>query len=138
MFCLSLFAHSALGAEVSVTMDDFDLKEQAVLSAKERNEKILAALDTYKAKAALFVIGGNIRSDEDRALLRAWPADGHIIGNHTFSHRLFSNNVTAEWEQQDILDCENVLSKEMGFEKLFRFPMLVEGNTREKRDAVRD
>lgn len=137
ILCLSLFAHPTFGAEVSVTMDDFDLQDQTMLSAKEKNGKILATLNEFETKAALFVIGGNIRSGADRNLLQAWAKGGHTIGNHTFSHKLFNKGVTVEWEQQDILDCEKVLSFEPGFEKLFRFPMLAEGNTKEKRDAMR-
>ena len=135
--CLYITASFAFGAEVSITMDDFNLRENTVLTATERNKKILTAFKKNKAKAVLFVVGQNIQSRQDRMLLREWSDSGHIIGNHTFSHKLFSRNVTVEWEQQDILDCEKVIKNEPGFEKLFRFPMLAEGNTRKKRDTMR-
>ncbi|MGZ6519833.1 MAG: polysaccharide deacetylase family protein, partial [Bacteroidia bacterium] len=83
-------------ASVAITMDDFDIHEQTMLSAEERNKKILAALNKHNAKAALFVIGRFIQANEDRVLLRQWPINGHFIGNHTFDHKPYGSNMSIE------------------------------------------
>ena len=68
-------------------MDDFHWQNAVKLTARERNESILDTLHTHSIKAALFVIGRNIDSDEGKQLLSAWDKAGHLIGNHTYSHR---------------------------------------------------
>jgi len=44
------------------------IREEAILTAKERNQHILAALKKHKAAAGLFVVGKYIQNDQDRAL----------------------------------------------------------------------
>ncbi len=133
LFCLSyLFA-----AEISVTMDDFNIREKTLLSPEKRNERILEALKKYETKGALFVVGNYIDSDQNKNLLKAWGEAGHMIGNHTFQHVPFDSKVTAEEEIRDIIKAEEVLKDFQGFKKSFRFPMLAEGDTAEKRDQVR-
>ncbi len=52
--------------EVSFTMDDPQVTETPLLASKARNEKILAAFDKFKVKAALFVCGMRIDNDEGK------------------------------------------------------------------------
>ena len=49
--------------------------------------QVLELLAEYKAPATFFVIGKNIQGNE--ALLQQMDAEGHIIGNHTYSHGNF-------------------------------------------------
>jgi hypothetical protein len=44
-------------AEVSVTMDDFNVHEDTLLTAPIRNQKILSSLKAHNAKAAFFAVG---------------------------------------------------------------------------------
>ena len=124
--------------QFSITMDDFYWTNAVKLTATERNQSILNTLQTNSIKAALFVIGRNIDSDEGKQLLSAWDKAGHLIGNHTYSHRNY-NAPTANIEeyQQDILRAEALLKDFPRFRKYFRFPMLKEGDTAVKRDAMR-
>ncbi|HKG97766.1 MAG TPA: hypothetical protein VKA97_08125, partial [Pyrinomonadaceae bacterium] len=48
----------------SITMDDFHLANPVKLTAVERNEAILGALQAKSIKAAAFVIGRNLESEE--------------------------------------------------------------------------
>src|SRR5262245_32239234 len=124
--------------EFSITMDDFHWQNAVHLTAAKRNRAILDVLAANRTKAALFVIGGNIDSEEGKALLRPWDEASHIIGNHTYSHRpLSSAAVTAPVYEQDILRAEALLKDFRHFRRLFRYPLLKEGNTAEKRDHVR-
>ena len=124
--------------QFSITMDDFFWSNPVKLSATERNEAILNTLSSRSHKAALFVIGRNIDSAEGKQLLAPWDKAGHLIGNHSYSHRNFNAPATnVEQYQQDILRAEDLLKEFPGFRKYFRFPMLKEGDTAAKRDAMR-
>lgn len=124
--------------QFSITMDDFNWNNPVKLTATERNEAILNVLSSRSNKAALFVIGRNIDSAEGKQLLAPWDQAGHMIGNHSYSHRNFNapNTNIAEF-QQDILKAEALLKEFPRFRKYFRFPMLKEGDTIAKRDAMR-
>ncbi len=122
----------------SITMDDFYWNNAVKLTATERNEAILGTLRAHSHQAALFVIGRNIDSAEGKELLTPWDKSGHMIGNHTYSHRPYDAreaNIAAY--QEDILRAEALLKEFPRFRKFFRFPMLKEGETVEKRDAMR-
>ena len=124
--------------QYAITMDDFYWSNAVKLTAAERNEAILNTLHAHSNKAALFVIGRNIDSAEGKELLAPWDKAGHMIGNHTYSHRNYNApeaNVAAY--QEDILRAEVLLKEFPRFKKYFRFPMLKEGDTVAKRDAMR-
>src|SRR4030095_16683127 len=144
---LSAFALSYRGAQamvtkprpqISLTMDDFGWQNPVRLSSTERNRAILSHLQKHKLKAALFVVGRNIDNDEGKQLLSAWDNAGHLIGNHTYSHRDFGNPATtlADYEA-DILRADALLKTFRQFKKYFRFPMLREGESEAKRDGLR-
>jgi peptidoglycan-N-acetylglucosamine deacetylase len=124
--------------QFSITMDDFTWTNAVKLSANERNEAILNTLYSHSHKAALFVIGRNIDNPEGKQLLSAWDKAGHMIGNHSYSHRNFNEPTTdVHAYQEDILIAEALLKEFPRFRKYFRFPMLKEGDTIAKRDAMR-
>ncbi|MGQ0829945.1 MAG: polysaccharide deacetylase family protein [Bacteroidota bacterium] len=53
----------------------------------EITPKVLAVLTEYNVPATFFVIGKNIRGNEN--VIQQIDKAGHIIGNHTFSHSFF-------------------------------------------------
>jgi peptidoglycan-N-acetylglucosamine deacetylase len=132
------FAFRPAAPQFSITMDDFHWQNAVKLTGAERNEAILHTLQTNSIKAALFVIGRNIDSDEGKQLLWPWDRSGHMIGNHTYSHRPYSapETVVADY-LQDILRAEQLLKQFPHFQKYFRFPALREGETAAKRDTMR-
>ena len=127
----------ANAAEVSITMDDFNVHEETLLTGAQRNQKILAALKKHKVKAGLFPVGKYIQNDNDLKLLKQWNKNGHFIGNHTFDHKKYDSKVTLEEEKIQIQKGEEVFKDVPGFIRIFRFPMLAEGDTSEKRDDLR-
>jgi peptidoglycan/xylan/chitin deacetylase (PgdA/CDA1 family) len=125
--------------QFAITMDDFHWQNAVKLTAYERNQSILDTLRAHSIKAMLFVIGGNIQEGEGKQLLSAWDGAGHVIGNHTYSHRNLNAPTTdLKAYQDDILRAEALLKDFPRFRKYFRFPMLKEGETAAKRDAVRE
>ncbi len=81
------------------------------------------ALDTlskYGIKATFFVLGKNVSGNEE--ILKRMKADGHVIGNHSWSHPILSQLSLDEAKKQ-ITDTEDVLTKVLGSSsKLMRPP----------------
>ena len=124
--------------QFSITMDDFNWQNAVKLTGAHRNEAILNTFEKHSTKAALFVIGRNIEDDQGKQLLSAWDKAGHMIGNHTYSHRPFSAPDTdVKAYEADILRAEALLKDFPRFRKYFRFPALKEGETAAKRDGMR-
>jgi len=121
---------------IAITVDDFDLTETPLLSAKARDTAILAALKRHRVQGAGFVAGKFVDATLSPSVLRAWSDGGHILGNHSFSHAYFGGK-NPDAMMADILRCEPLLSAYKGFRRLFRFPYLAEGRTAEGRDAMR-
>jgi peptidoglycan/xylan/chitin deacetylase (PgdA/CDA1 family) len=140
---LGLAAASAVRAvpsgapAVAITIDDFDLSDSQLLIGAERDRRIRATLTRHSIQAAGFVAGKYVQSSLGDEVLSSWSNDGHIIGNHSFSHRYYGSRTSADAYMADILKCEALLSRFSGFRKLFRFPFLGEGTTAEARDALR-
>ena len=124
--------------QFSITMDDFFWQNAVKLTGAERNQAILETLRAHSIKAALFVIGRNVEDEQGKQLLAPWNQAGHLIGNHTYSHRNF-NLPESELEayEADILRAEALLKDFPRFRKYFRFPALKEGDTVAKRDGMR-
>jgi peptidoglycan/xylan/chitin deacetylase (PgdA/CDA1 family) len=127
--------------QIAITMDDFNWNNSLRLTPDQRNRAILGALKAHgELKAALFVAAKfiDVENEKGKSLLREWDRAGHMIGNHSYSHKyLNSGRVTTEQFTSDILKGEAVLKDFSRFQKRFRFPYLKEGETAIKRDAVR-
>jgi hypothetical protein len=119
-------------------MDDPGSAGSALLGAEEMNGRILAALDSRKIKAALFVCGKRVDNEAGGKIVRAWDDRGHLIANHSYSHHYYhSSKMGFDIFAEDILRGEAVIKDYARFTRLFRFPYLKEGDTREKRDRAR-
>ena len=127
------------GSEVAITIDDLDVNSDDTprLTLAERNTVVLEVLRRHRLRVALFVCGMRVDSEEGRRHLHEWDAEGHLIGNHTYSHIPYSTT-TFERFSADVLRGEQVLEGVRGFHGLFRFPALKEGATREQRDRMRE
>lgn len=127
--------------KIAVTMDDFALGFDKVLSPLERNAAILAAFKSHSHKAAGFVSGNlatsdGARSDLAHEVIKSWSDAGHLIGNHTWSHKN-SSQTEPEIVKADILRNDEYLAQFTAYEKVFRFPYLAEGKTVEKIETYR-
>lgn len=129
---------SASAQQMAITIDDFNLFRALPSIAEKRNRTLLAALRAHSnLKAAAFITARHVDSEMGKDLVREWGMAGHLIANHTYSH-WFYNNRTFEEFSADVLRCEAIIMDMPGFTRLFRFPMLKEGNTLARRDKMRD
>jgi len=131
------FPFSDSAPQIAITIDDFNFFKAAPAVAEKRNRALLAALrGQSNLKAAAFIAARNVDSETGKNLVREWGIAGHLIANHTYSHWYY-NNRTFEEFSGDVMRCEAVIKDLPGFAKFFRFPLLKEGNTLERRDKMR-
>lgn len=82
--------------------------------------QVLDELKKQGVKATFFVVGS--RAKKHPELLRRIHREGHIIGNHSFSHPLFKNR-SVEQFQNEIQRTEKIIQRIIGYKpKLIRPP----------------
>src|SRR5215831_6366966 len=124
---------STASPEIAFTFDDPKTQHGANLRWQEVNERILGALRRHRIRSILFVCGMRIDNDSGRDLIAEWDRNGHLIGNHSYSHLSFNRESLADFEA-DALRNEPLVVPYKNFTRLFRYPFFKEGSTPEKRD----
>ena len=71
--------------------------------------EVLELLKKYDVKATFFCIGKNIEAHPE--ILKQIIADGHLVGNHSYSHSKFFDFYNAEKIQQEIQKTDKLLEK---------------------------
>lgn len=128
----------ALRPQLALTMDDPRMDLGPRMRWPEANSRILKALNSRNARAALFVCGMRVDDAEGGKLVAEWDRAGHIIGNHSYSHLFYNNDRTGYGEfAVDFLKNEKMVAPYGNRRPLFRYPFLKEGDTAEKRDKFR-
>ena len=124
--------------KVSFTFDDGITKDLAGYTFEDWNQKILSAMKEEEIKSLFFVTGSNKLDEKGKFLLKSWSDQGHKIGNHTYNHPNFnSKKYTVNDFEVELKKADEVISAYPTSAKLFRFPYLKEGNSREKIDGIR-
>ena len=137
-----VLAPFARAQQIAFTFDD--LPSHGPLPQNETRLQIARSiLDTLKENHMPptygFVNGVHTTTDPSTAeVLKAWTAAGQPLGNHTFSHPNLKD-LTAEAFEQEIEKNEPILKQYAADSDWhwLRFPFLSEGDTLEKRRAVR-
>jgi peptidoglycan/xylan/chitin deacetylase (PgdA/CDA1 family) len=128
--------------EIAITVDDLPTHGNMPpgVTRSEIARNIIAAL---KAKGVPPVYGFVNASKLDRSwdkadVLKLWTDAGFLLGSHTYSHMDITPNTVQAFEE-DIALNEGTLEGFMGGRDWhwFRYPYLNEGDTLEKRHAVR-
>lgn len=129
-----------MAQSVALTFDDGPrTKATPLLSPAARNQALLDHLAKAGVPGAIFVtLGNGADTPEGLALLKAWSAAGHHLGNHTVTHPdLHAASVTLAAYQAEAEACDRAIAPLPGYRPWFRFTFLREGNTPEKRDGMR-
>lgn len=141
LFVLAPYAHATV--EVAITVDDLPVhgKLPDGMTRSDVTKQMLATLDKHNLKNTYgFINADEIKNIPDREnALKLWVNDGQLLGNHTFNH---INLETSNVDQyiQEIKANDTYLIKLMGNKDYhyFRYPYLYEGETEQKRNAIRN
>lgn len=100
----------------------------------ETNGRLLAALSARGVQATGFVVCNNAESRRD--VLEAWVTSGMDLGNHTARHLDLNTTELSAWVE-DLVECHELLSElTRDPPRYFRYPMLHQGDTLEKRTGA--
>jgi peptidoglycan-N-acetylglucosamine deacetylase len=134
LLSFTLCAHSQ---SVALTFDD-GFNAQGRPEAAAWNASLLDALAKGKVTAMILPACKNVEGADGMKLVKDWGQAGHFISNHTYSHSsLGSREMTADAFIADVEKCHAILITLPGWTPRLRFPYLKEGDTAEKRDALR-
>jgi peptidoglycan/xylan/chitin deacetylase (PgdA/CDA1 family) len=123
--------------QLALTLDDPTLTLGSVLKWQEANSRILKAISERNVRAALFVCGMRVDDADGAKLLTTWDQGGHLICNHSYSHRFYGEKTSYADFAFDFLKNEKVIAPYHNRTALFRYPFLKEGDTADKRDRFR-
>jgi len=123
--------------QLALTLDDPTLSLGSVLKWQEANARILKAIAAKDVRAALFVCGMRVDDADGAKLLTAWDQAGHLICNHSYSHKFYGERTSYADFAFDFLKNEKVIAPYHNRIFLFRYPFLKEGDTADKRDRFR-
>ena len=99
--------------EIAISFDDGP--------AENYTQQILNILNNEKVKATFFCIGNRIAGNE--AILKQVQADGHIIGNHSYSHHFWFDMYSVKKMQDDLKQMNTEMERVTALKpKLFRPP----------------
>ena len=99
--------------EIAISFDDGP--------ANEHTAEILQVLEEQGVKAAFFCIGKRISKNEK--LFRQLIENGHVIGNHSYSHHLWFDLFSAKKMLADLKTMDKEMERVTGLQpKLFRPP----------------
>lgn len=125
--------------KICITLDDINYLERPMYKGVERDSIIRATLKNKNVKAGLFFIGAYLDNPTGKSILNKWDKEGHYIMNHTYSHLHYDDStISFSKYSQDFLKCDSLLNSSKNYKKIFRYPFLEEGNTIEKRAAMRE
>ncbi len=99
--------------EIAISFDDGP--------AANYTSDILCILKNENIKATFFCIGKRIAGNEP--ILKQIHEDGHLIGNHSFSHHFWFDLYAAKKMQDDLKQMDDEMQRVIGLKpKLFRPP----------------
>ena len=100
-------------SKVSLTFDDGP--------DEQTTPEILNILKKFEIKAAFFCIGSKV--EKNKTLLKRMKDEGHLIGNHTWSHSFFFDFYSPDKMIEEIRKTDEAIEKVTGLKvKLFRPP----------------
>jgi peptidoglycan/xylan/chitin deacetylase (PgdA/CDA1 family) len=127
---------------IAVTVDDLPrhAKMPSDASRLEIAQKMLTVLKQQGVPEVYgFINVEKMKSDKKLGeVLKLWNASGYPLGNHTYSHKSI-NEIEIDDFKREIDKNETALQEfSPNYDwKYFRYPFLHEGNTLEKRNAIR-
>jgi peptidoglycan/xylan/chitin deacetylase (PgdA/CDA1 family) len=111
-FLRSLWKGSNERKAIAITFDDGPIANFT--------PQVLDILKTHQVPAAFFVIGKNIAGNEE--VLKRIDNEGHLIGNHSFSHTYWFSLNRSKTIQKDLKQCDEEILRVIGRKPRFFRP----------------
>ena len=128
---------------IAVTVDDLPGDLPPGMTGMAVTRGVVKALKENGVSRAYGFTNGAIAANSDLInILRMWLGEGYLLGNHTYSH-MNLDNVGEQDFVADIDKMQNLLDNlvraldPIESVRFFRYPYLAEGQTVEKRKAIR-
>lgn len=135
---ITLFCILSVQAQtVSFSFDDAPTPASSVMTGTERTALLLENLKKAGIDTAVFYCIGQYIEREGKERIDLYSQARHLIANHSVTHGRI-RNLTAKVYVDEIAAMDKVVSEYETGIKLFRYPFLDEGRTREERDSVRN
>lgn len=93
--------------EIALTFDD------GVRHPKQ-SQQVLDILQQYKVKATFFCIGKNLEQAAQIDVLKRIHAEGHLIGNHSYSHSNFYDFFSSKRIREETLQTDQIVQQHIG------------------------
>jgi peptidoglycan/xylan/chitin deacetylase (PgdA/CDA1 family) len=125
--------------QIAITFDDAPRDAGPFQDETDRMTALIEALERGGVEGAMFFATTRnleARGVEGDARLRRYVEAGHVLANHSHAHGS-ANGMPAEEFLADVELAQERLAGYPGNTPYFRFPFLNEGDTEEKRDAIR-
>jgi peptidoglycan/xylan/chitin deacetylase (PgdA/CDA1 family) len=131
VLAMSAFPASALAQKrIAFSFDDVPRQAGGFFTPDVRTRRFIAALKRAQIEqAAFFVTPGNLDAPDGKggeARIAAYVHAGHVIGNHSYSHRWLSKTPAADYIA-DIDRAAAWLKGRPGYRPWYRYPFLDEG-----------
>lgn len=123
--------NQTLSRKIAITIDDAPLGSSRLFTPLQRANSIIEKIRQLNGPAiAVFAVGNHIEKFGDKDLL-AYEKAGHIICNHTETHRALSQ-ISAEDFIYDVQKSHSRICSYRGFLPYFRYPYLDYGTPEKK------
>jgi peptidoglycan-N-acetylglucosamine deacetylase len=129
--------------QVAITVDDLPIHGPDFVGVDRVSiaDRLLAAFRAHRLPPVYGFVNGKKADEhpESVAVLRHWLAAGNPLGNHTYSHFSLTEKSLVDY-LADLEKGEAILRTLETDEcvwRVFRYPFLLEGDTLDKREAVR-
>jgi peptidoglycan-N-acetylglucosamine deacetylase len=112
--------------QVAVTLDDLPFAryfEVSLIDQRRIMTKFLSVLERHGICSLGFAVGSWVASPQEEALLDAFVARGHLVGNHSYMHSSFGE-MTIEQFEADLLRAHETISRWVQGRYFYRFPYL--------------
>lgn len=127
---LALATPGVAAKRIAFSFDDVPRHAGAFYTPDERSKRLLSVLNSARVKqAAFFVTPGNLAKKDGQngeARIAAYVRAGHVIANHSFSHKWLSRTSAADY-LADVDRAAAWLKGRPGYRPWYRYPFLDEG-----------
>jgi hypothetical protein len=90
-----------------------DYRDPSFLEVANR---FFAISTKYGFKYSIYIVGKDLENEEKREAVKRWHADGHEIGNHSWSHRSDLGALAREEIEEEVGRAHDLISKTIGEE----------------------